>query len=164
MANRVFREYATSGVFQLSLSRNMVGTLVGVYTGSRAAINHTYGVSALRSLIGRGLVVSLQDMIGEEGLKDLSYKEGFTYSGEWLIAQPFYRLNWLTKAGELTVSLLQEAGLVDPKLTRAPMVKDPHKPKSKAWRNEHMFKTFADFISERNQWSVGNEEPANTEK
>ena len=140
--NSVFREYVTAGAFQLSLTRNMVETLSCLYVGKRNL--SSYGPTSMNSLERRGLATGLVTMIGEDGVKELARKEGWTHSGEWLMVQPRQRLWWLTRAGELTVDLLKEAGLIDYNLQPCKKIVDPHRVKSKKWIQEHTFKTWAE--------------------
>ena len=145
--NIQFHEHVTSGVFNLTLTKNHIQALGAVYCGQRSKVNFGRGPNALRGLTERGLIQCLWDRLGDEGVKELANKEGFLYSGEWSIVQPFYRMHWLTKAGELTCQLLMEAGLLEPDLQRAPIIAKPWKVQTPAWREEHFFKTFTEALN-----------------
>lgn len=136
--NEKFSNWVTSGVFNLTLTRNQIQALVAVYCGKRSMVNHSRGPSSLKELEQRGLVESLRGKIGDEGIRKLAESEGWIYCGEWLMAQPWARLEWLTPAGKLVFSLLVEAGLVEQGLVAAQEVYKPWLKKSAAWRDNYV--------------------------
>lgn len=82
--NKTFREYATSTAFNLQLSKRQCWELLSIAAG---APNYVFNMATLRSLADRGLV---SWGVGADG-------------------RPTF--NGLTRAGTLTVELLNEAGL-----------------------------------------------------
>ena len=83
MKNRIFQEYVTGSHFRIDLSRPMIQVLCGMSEGY-SCVEYSRVVPTMQCLLVRGLVIH-------------KAKKGF----------------FLTRAGELIVELLKEAGLYE---------------------------------------------------
>lgn len=92
--NPAFREYVTSTAFNLTLCKTHISALSAIANNNRdAGVNMGLFVPAVNGLIRRGLVIH--------------------HMPEKLEFKPFNQVFEITRAGELVLDLLREAGIIN---------------------------------------------------